>query len=100
MRLSTAFNTMLGIPGATVAAVRFEPSCVVIRLRRRGNGQSAHAVGRAEPCLTAPSDAGAIWTWVECACSWRPSPAAGVPIPPTGAHRAGALGPTWGSALP
>jgi len=36
MRVSTAFNTMLGIPGASVAAVRFEPSCVVVRLRRRG----------------------------------------------------------------
>jgi transposase len=35
MRVSTAFNTMLGIPGATVVAVRFEPTCVVVRLRRR-----------------------------------------------------------------
>lgn len=36
MRVSTAFNTMLGLPGATVDAVRFEPSCVVVRLRQRG----------------------------------------------------------------
>ncbi len=35
MRVSTAFNTMLGIQGASVAAVRFEPCCVVIRLRSR-----------------------------------------------------------------
>lgn len=36
MRVSTAFNTMLGIQGATVTGVRFEPSRVVVRLRRRG----------------------------------------------------------------
>jgi transposase len=35
MRVSTAFNTMLAISGASVAAVRFEPSCVVVTLRRR-----------------------------------------------------------------
>lgn len=35
MRVSTAFNTMLAIPGASVAAVRFEPSRVVVRLRCR-----------------------------------------------------------------
>lgn len=32
MRVS---NTMLASPGASVAAVRFEPSCVVVRLRCR-----------------------------------------------------------------
>jgi transposase len=36
MRASTAFNTMLAIPGASVSAVRFEPTCVVVGLRRRG----------------------------------------------------------------
>lgn len=35
MRVSTAFNTMLAIPGASVAAVCFEPSAVVVQLRRR-----------------------------------------------------------------
>ena len=35
MRVSTAFNTMLAIPGASVSAVRFEPTCVVVGLRRR-----------------------------------------------------------------
>ena len=35
MRVSTAFNTMLAIPGARVAAVRFEPSGAVVRLRCR-----------------------------------------------------------------
>ena len=35
MRVSTAFNTMLGIPGATVTAVSFTPAGVVVRLRLR-----------------------------------------------------------------
>jgi transposase len=35
MRASTAFNTMLAIAGASVAAVRFEPTAIVVQLRRR-----------------------------------------------------------------
>jgi len=35
MRVSTAFNTMLAIPGASVTAVEFEPTHVVATLRRR-----------------------------------------------------------------
>ena len=35
MRVTTAFNKMLGIPGATVAEVSFTPEGVVARLRRR-----------------------------------------------------------------
>ena len=35
MRVSTAFNKMLGIVGATVASVTFTPSGVVVGLRRR-----------------------------------------------------------------
>ena len=35
MRASTAFNTMLAIAGASVAAVHFEPAWVVVTLRRR-----------------------------------------------------------------
>lgn len=35
MRVSTAFNTMLAIPGASVTAVTFEPTGVVARLRLR-----------------------------------------------------------------
>ena len=35
MRVSTAFNKMLGIVGATVASVTFTPTGVVVGLRRR-----------------------------------------------------------------
>lgn len=35
MRVSTAFNTMLGIPGACVTGVRFTPVGVVVELRPR-----------------------------------------------------------------
>ena len=35
MRISTAFNTMLAVPGAWVSGARFEPKCVVVGLRRR-----------------------------------------------------------------
>lgn len=35
MRVTTAFNRMLAIPGATVAAVAFTPAGVVVTLRRR-----------------------------------------------------------------
>lgn len=35
MRVRTAFNTMLAIPGATVASVTFAPEGVVVGLRRR-----------------------------------------------------------------
>ncbi|HYN36057.1 MAG TPA: ISL3 family transposase [Actinomycetota bacterium] len=35
MRVTTAFNKMLGIPGATVAEVSFTPVGIVVRLRRR-----------------------------------------------------------------
>jgi transposase len=35
MHVSTAFNTMLAIPEASVVAARFESACVVIRLRCR-----------------------------------------------------------------
>ncbi len=35
MRVSTAFNKMLAIPGATVASVSFTPAGVVVTLRRR-----------------------------------------------------------------
>jgi transposase len=35
VRVSTAFNTMLAIPGATVAGVAFTPQAVVVRLRPR-----------------------------------------------------------------
>jgi hypothetical protein len=35
VRVSTAFNTMLAIPGASVTGVRFEPSGVVVGLRLR-----------------------------------------------------------------
>ncbi len=35
MRVSTAFNTMLAIPGASVTGVRFEPAGVVVVLRVR-----------------------------------------------------------------
>ena len=35
MRVTTAFNEMLAIPGATVADVTFTPEGVVVGLRRR-----------------------------------------------------------------
>ncbi len=35
MRVSTAFNKILGIVGATVAAVTFTPAGIVVGLRRR-----------------------------------------------------------------
>ena len=35
MRVSTAFNKMLGIEGASVAGVTFAPEGVVVSLRRR-----------------------------------------------------------------
>jgi transposase len=35
VRVSTAFNTMLGIPGASVAGVEFTSTGVIVRLRRR-----------------------------------------------------------------
>jgi transposase len=35
VRVTTAFNTMLAIPGATVAGVTFTPAGAVVRLRRR-----------------------------------------------------------------
>ncbi len=35
MRVTTAFNTMLAIPGATVTAVSFTPEGVVVGRRRR-----------------------------------------------------------------
>ncbi len=35
MRVTTAFNTMLAVPGATVAGVTFTSEGVVVRLRRR-----------------------------------------------------------------
>ena len=41
MRVSTAFNTMLAIPGASVTGVRFEPSGVVVGLRLRPTSKLA-----------------------------------------------------------
>lgn len=35
MRVTTAFNKMLSIPGATVASVEFTPEGVLVGLRRR-----------------------------------------------------------------
>ena len=35
MRVQTAFNLMLGLPGATVSGVEFTPQGVVVRLRLR-----------------------------------------------------------------
>ncbi len=35
MRVSTAFNTMLGIPGARVTSVSFEPGGIVVQLRQQ-----------------------------------------------------------------
>ena len=35
MRVSTAFNKMLAIPGAVVAGVEFRPAGIVVKLRRR-----------------------------------------------------------------
>ena len=35
MRVSTAFNIMLGLPGASVIGVEFDSSCAVVRLRWR-----------------------------------------------------------------
>lgn len=32
MRVSTAFNTMLGIPGASVVGVEFHSTCAVVQL--------------------------------------------------------------------
>ncbi len=46
MRVSTAFNKMLGLPGATVAGVEFTPAGVVVTLRRRAKGLRCPACGR------------------------------------------------------
>ncbi|MGH2703680.1 MAG: transposase family protein, partial [Actinomycetota bacterium] len=35
MRVTTAFNTILALPGASVAAVSFAPQGVIVGLRRR-----------------------------------------------------------------
>ena len=36
MRVTTAFNRLLAIPGASVRSVQFERKGVVVGLRRRG----------------------------------------------------------------
>ena len=35
MRVTTAFNKMLGLPGASVQNVVFDPEAIVVTLRRR-----------------------------------------------------------------
>lgn len=45
MRVSTAFNRMLGLPGATVAGVEFTPVGVVVTLRRRARKLRCPACG-------------------------------------------------------
>jgi transposase len=45
VRVSTAFNRMLAIPGATVAGVEFAPEGVVIALRRRSSKLRCPACG-------------------------------------------------------
>jgi transposase len=47
VRVSTAFNRMLAIPGATVAGVAFTPAGVVLTLRRRATKLRCPACGQA-----------------------------------------------------
>jgi len=45
VRVSTAFNKMLAIPGAAVAGVEFTPAGVVVALRRRAKKLRCPACG-------------------------------------------------------
>ncbi len=89
MRVSAAFNTMLGIPGATVRSVSFTPAGVVvgIGLRRRRLvcpcGRSVRAVYDRSTRRWRHLDLGATKLGLVVL----------VPSMREGPHRTGALGP-------
>ena len=74
MRVSTAFNRVLGLPGAWVTGVRFDSEGVIVtvRLRRRrrvcsGCGQVCHATHDTQLCRWRHLDLGAQRCFIVCA---------------------------------
>lgn len=74
MRVTTAFNRMLNLPGASVTDVGFGPTGVVVavRLRRRRRvcalcGQTGRQLEISWRFTIGVSSAGAIWTWARVA---------------------------------
>jgi transposase len=72
VRVTTAFNRMLAIPGATVARVRFTPQGIVAGLRRRARKLRCPSCGRATRAVYDRStrrwrhlDLGASRLWLE-----------------------------------
>jgi transposase len=73
VRVTTAFNRVLGVPGASVSGVRFEREGVVVmvRLRRRrrvcsGCGQLCAATHDTQVCRWRHLDLGAQRCWLVC----------------------------------
>jgi len=63
VRVSTAFNTMLGIAGASVTTIEFTPVGVVVGLRLRRRKLTCPAGGRPAPPTTDRPAGGGTWTW-------------------------------------
>jgi hypothetical protein len=61
VRVSTALNRMLGLSGATVSGVRFEPAGMVVRYACGRAGCAAGATGPAGLAMTTPGAVGVTW---------------------------------------
>jgi len=85
MRVTTAFNRLLQVPGASVSAVRFEREGVVVRLRRRARrlvcprcGCLGHAgYDRRQRRLWRHLDLGSTRLYLECELRRFPCPGCG-----------------------
>ena len=75
MRVTTAFNRLLQLPGASVATVSFERDGVVVGLRRRARGgwSVRAAAVSVVPAMTGAGAAGAISIWPRPAAIWSAS---------------------------
>jgi len=63
MRVTTAFNRLLRLPGASVIDVSFSSEGVIVAIRlRRGGGSAPGAGSSAATFTTGGSSAGGIWT--------------------------------------
>jgi hypothetical protein len=65
MRVTTAFNRLLRLPGASVIDVSFGGEGVIVTVGLRRARRFARAAGKPAPIFrstTAESSAGAIWT--------------------------------------
>ena len=94
VRLTTAFNRILQLPGASVHTVAFTDQGLVIGLRRRRRRlRLPLRRDHAGPATTPPGAAGGTWTSAPARCGWRPTSTASTAAAAVGSAPSRCRGP-------